>query len=155
MVKPRNINKRSKAPKTVVSVYDTEKLSRIMMSDSYSVKKQLRFLNIPHTSLHNALNDSYYTLLAFISMTDIDTRINMKLDDPVEIFKKCSHLQLLTEHKSKVIPLEIAYLLEKEEQVELYGKVEENKSTKKLNKLTQQLEFGLPLDIDTYLDIPY
>ena len=158
--KQQNANKRVKVRKPIVNVYDTEKLSRIVLSDSISVKKQLRFLNIPHTALHNALNDSYYTLLSFIKMTNIDSRINMKLDDPMQIFQRWSHLQLLNENTSTVIPLEIAYLLEKEEKLAAFEenggvKEEESKSVKKLNKLTQQLEFGLPLDVDTYLDIPF
>ncbi|XBW35132.1 hypothetical protein QEN19_000695 [Hanseniaspora menglaensis] len=152
----QNSNKRFKARKNIVNVYDTEKLSRIILGDSISVKKQLRFLNIPHTALHNALNDSYYTLLSFIKMTDIDSRINLKLDDPIQIFKNFEHLRLLNQQTDIVVPLEIAYLLGKEEKSEFYGKnEEESKSAKKLNKLTQQLEFGLPLDIDTYWDIPY
>ena len=126
-------------------VYDTEKISMTFLFNAVSVKKQLRFLNIPHGSLHNALNDAYFTLISFLTMTNIESRINLKLDDPMELLKKCTLLNMIRVHPEKVLPVEVLYNIEESEH--------KRKSSKKMAKNTEQLEYGLPLNTTNYLDL--
>jgi len=128
-----------------ILVYDTQKISDNLLFFANSVKKQLRFLNIPHGSLHNALNDSYFTLISFLTMTDIESRLNLKLDDPIELLKRCNLLNLIRTHPEKVLPMEVIYNIEESE----------NKTPKKkwLIKNTEQLEYGIPLKTKSHLDL--
>lgn len=128
-----------------ILVYDTEKISMTFLFNAVSVKKQLRFLNIPHGSLHNALNDAYFTLISFLTMTNIESRINLKLDDPMELLKKCTLLNMIRVHPEKVLPVEVLYNIEESEH--------KRKSSKKMAKNTEQLEYGLPLNTTNYLDL--
>lgn len=128
-----------------ILVYDTEKISMNLLFSAVSVKKQLRFLNIPHGSLHNALNDSYFTLISFLTMTNIESRINLKLDDPIELLKRYTLLTMIRVHPEKVLPAEVLYNIEERKN--------NKKKNKKLVKNTEQLEFGIPLRTTDYSDL--
>lgn len=128
-----------------ILVYDTQKISERLLFSANSVKKQLRFLNIPHGSLHNALNDSYFTLISFLTMTDINSRLNLKLDDPIELLKRYTLMNLIRKHPQKVLPMEVIYNIDESD--------ESTPSKKWLVKSTEQLEFGIPLKTKNHMDI--
>lgn len=64
-----------------VQTLDTQKLFENMYGRQSSLKRLLNLCRIPHSYLHNAGNDSYYTLQLLLSMCDIGTRIKLDLDN--------------------------------------------------------------------------
>lgn len=59
---------------------DTQTLFRISKKKGATLRGVLRTVGIPHSNLHNAANDSYYTLLAAFSYTDPHQRAAFGLD---------------------------------------------------------------------------
>ncbi|AMD19501.1 HCL650Wp [Eremothecium sinecaudum] len=55
---------------------------------AFSLAKALRLHDIPHSYLHNAGNDAYYTLQLLMNMTDIDKREALGWDNISAIRKK-------------------------------------------------------------------
>ncbi|QGN14150.1 ribonuclease H-like domain [Kluyveromyces marxianus] len=64
-----------------VQRFDTLEFCDSMYSNHPSLKRLLNLCHIPTAYLHNAGNDSYYTLQLLLSMCDIGTRIKLRLDD--------------------------------------------------------------------------
>ncbi|CDO92710.1 unnamed protein product [Kluyveromyces dobzhanskii CBS 2104] len=69
-----------KLPKNV-QILDTLKLYECMYGKQSSLKRMLSMCKIPFAYLHNAGNDSYFTLQLLLSLCDIGTRIKLHLDD--------------------------------------------------------------------------
>ncbi|CDO92711.1 unnamed protein product [Kluyveromyces dobzhanskii CBS 2104] len=65
-----------------VPIFDTMKLFQSVYGSTGSgLGKALRLLQIPHSYLHNAGNDAYYTLRLLLHMCDIEKRKLLCLDD--------------------------------------------------------------------------
>ncbi|CAL9736414.1 hypothetical protein MOSE0_J09142 [Monosporozyma servazzii] len=63
-------------------IIDTGKFHQIMYGDTYgSLGKNLKLHNIPHSYLHNAGNDAYYTLQLLFNIGNIKFRETHHLDD--------------------------------------------------------------------------
>ncbi|ODV59386.1 uncharacterized protein ASCRUDRAFT_17694, partial [Ascoidea rubescens DSM 1968] len=63
------------------SIIDTQDLwTTSFGTETSSLGNVLRILNIPHSNLHNAGNDSYFTLILAMNLSDPLYRINNKLD---------------------------------------------------------------------------
>lgn len=67
-------------PETV----DTQKLYQLSRPRGGTLRGALRLVEIPHSNLHNAANDAYYTLLAALAYTDPAQRTAFGLDTFVE-----------------------------------------------------------------------
>lgn len=66
-------------------ILDTEKIhSASHGPNGNSLGMILKRLRIPHSFLHNAGNDAYYTLIAALKLSDPQCRISQKLDDHLE-----------------------------------------------------------------------
>lgn len=131
------------APNEPIFVLDTEKLYRFTYGNKGgSLGKLLRLLKIPHSFLHNAGNDAYYTLQLLLRMCDINYRKQNGLDDLIEMNRRIEQWLQREREEPKVVPM--SYL----ETVKTFHdssriKKDSNPSGKKKGKtLVHQTEFG-------------
>ncbi|GME67403.1 unnamed protein product [[Candida] boidinii] len=66
----------------IFEIFDTQHVWSLSHGNhGNSLSRILRFLDIPHSYMHNAGNDCYFTLLLALAITDPQTRMLRKLDD--------------------------------------------------------------------------
>ncbi|OWB76026.1 hypothetical protein B5S32_g173 [[Candida] boidinii] len=66
----------------IFEIFDTQQVWSLSHGNhGNSLSRILRFLDIPHSYMHNAGNDCYFTLLLALAITDPQTRMLKKLDD--------------------------------------------------------------------------
>lgn len=63
-----------------IPTIDTLKLHQLTRTSGGTLRTMCRNLDVPHAYLHNAANDSYYTLLVAMKLCDPNTRITKQLD---------------------------------------------------------------------------
>ncbi|ODQ67302.1 hypothetical protein NADFUDRAFT_45442 [Nadsonia fulvescens var. elongata DSM 6958] len=69
-----------------IPILDTERVWKESQPEgSSNLAHILQKLDLPHSFIHNAGNDSYYTLMALFSLCDLPTRKCYKLDEPLTI----------------------------------------------------------------------
>ncbi|AAS54084.1 AFR712Cp [Eremothecium gossypii ATCC 10895] len=74
-------------PRDHVSVLDTAHLYQYFYGQKgSSLGKSLRLHGVPHSYLHNAGNDAYYTLQLLMKMGDVQQRIRHQWDDLYAVF---------------------------------------------------------------------
>jgi hypothetical protein len=91
-----------------VLVLDTQQLYSKIHGDKFSgLGAVLRRLNIPHSYLHNAGNDSYFTLLALLKLADVSFRNRFKLDDFNNDVKHLEDFQRFKDSRSQKVQNQI------------------------------------------------
>lgn len=121
-----------------IYVMDTFKIYKYLYSnEGGSLGKLLRLFSLPHAFLHNAGNDSYYTLKLLFFMCDINTREKARLDSFSLIQTRAKEFLLRAKEENKIIPMS-------------YGLIVNPKSMNKRKDLVPQTEFGGARYIEDY-----
>ncbi|CCE63463.1 hypothetical protein TPHA_0E03740 [Tetrapisispora phaffii CBS 4417] len=126
-----------------VHVLDTQIFYQHNFYDKYSsLGKILKLFNISHSFLHNAGNDSYYTLKALIYMNDINFRRNQRLDDIESVQKNIIQLMERDKTEKRIIPMSYNVLIKEvqEEKNTVSHKHQHKKQNAK--RLIHQTEFN-------------
>lgn len=127
--------------KNTVYVMDTFRIYRYLYSnEGGNLGKLLRLFSLPHAFLHNAGNDSYYTLKLLFYICDINTREKANLDNFILIQKRIKEFLVRSKEEEKIIPM--SYGLTINQSKSSYG-------TKKKD-LVPQTEFGGARYIESY-----
>lgn len=85
-------------------ILDTQKIYTTVNNDKFSaLGAVLRRLEIPHSYLHNAGNDSYFTLILLLRLCDVTFRNKIKLDDFNKDLKNIEHFEAFKVGRSKKI----------------------------------------------------
>ena len=98
------------SPKRIPFIFDTAKLCQESYgNDGASLGKMLRLFGIPHAYLHNAGNDSNFTLKLLLHLCDIEYRQRFHLDD-IGLMQRRARLESeRSKNEPKVLPM--LYLL--------------------------------------------
>lgn len=94
--KMKDISFRYQPSRTLETAYiiDTSKFHQILYGDMYgSLGKLLKLYNIPHSYMHNAGNDAYYTLQLLLTIGNYKFRELHRLDDLKYMYQKIHMLQ--------------------------------------------------------------
>lgn len=103
---PADIDHDILKPSARIAVLDTEKLYRISYgSKGSNLGKILRLFQIPHSFLHNAGNDAYFTLKLLLHMCDISYRRRLQMDDFYGITATIETWAKRETTEAKILPL--------------------------------------------------
>ncbi|CCH58527.1 hypothetical protein TBLA_0A07370 [Henningerozyma blattae CBS 6284] len=111
-----------------IFMLDTEKLYRCCYGNfGCNLGRILRLFELPHAYLHNAGNDSYYTLRLLLHMCDINFRLQGKLDELTLMAHKIREWIAREKYEPKVLPMSYAIsVFEANSKNKTNGKAQDN-----------------------------
>ena len=128
-----------------IYVLDTEKFYKANFGDKgCSLGKILRLFEIPHSFLHNAGNDSFYTLKLMIYMSNINLRKKLGIDNIANTQRRIRELLAREKQEDKIVPMSYSILINEVNQAHLAkrAKLDPQGGSKKKKELVHQTEFG-------------
>lgn len=126
-------------------VLDTEKLYRSCYgSRGGNLGRLLRLFSIPHAFLHNAGNDSHYTLKLLMHMCDVNFRRQYGMDNLEEMSRKINQWIAREKEEPKILPMSYAVsVVDATKKRSTIARTDSNTSRKKQAKdIVPQTEFS-------------
>lgn len=134
-----------KSKNSPILVLDTEKLYRFCYGNKGgNLGRLLRLFKIPHAFLHNAGNDSHYTLQLLMHMCDVSFRKQAGLDDLLQMSIKIRRWIEREKQEPKILPMSYALSVVEATKKRSVDTRQENNTPRKrqARNLVPQTEFG-------------
>lgn len=127
-----------------IFILDTYKLYRFCYGNKGgNLGRLLRLFKIPHAFLHNAGNDSHYTLKLLMHMCDVNFRKQAGMDNLLEMSNKIAQWIDREKQEPKILPMSYALsVVDATKKRPANAKQDERSRKRQAKDLVPQTEFG-------------